>query len=84
VDVSYVLFCEFSYMLQKPQGNHNGIKSVIYQVLRLIYVMYFCTISSLFFYNITTVQPGSIVFWVLSLMVRKTLKFKVCHQRDLL
>ena len=46
VDVSYVLFLRFSYMLQKPQGNHNGIKSVIYQVLRLIYVMYFCTISS--------------------------------------
>ena len=46
VDVSYVLFCIFSYMLQKPQGNHNGIKSDIYQVLRLISVMYFCTISS--------------------------------------
>lgn len=44
MDVSYVLFDEFSYMLQKPQGNHSGIKSYIYQVLRLIFVMYFCTI----------------------------------------
>jgi len=35
-------------MLQKPQGNHNGIKSPIYQVLRLIFVMYFCTISTWF------------------------------------
>ena len=48
VDVSYVLFLRFSYMLQKPQGNHTGIKSHIYQELRMISVMYFCTISSLF------------------------------------
>ena len=29
VDVGYVLFFRFSYMLQKPQGNHNGINSYI-------------------------------------------------------
>ena len=46
VDVSYVLFFRFSYVLQKPQGNHNGIKSELYQKLSVIFVMYFCTISS--------------------------------------
>jgi len=43
---NYVFFLRFSYMLQKPQGNQNGRKSHIYQVLRLIFVMYFCNISS--------------------------------------
>ena len=35
-------------MLQKPQGNHLGIKVPIYQVFRLISVMYPSTLESLF------------------------------------
>ena len=46
MDVSYVLFCEFSYILQKLQGNHDGIKMPINQLFRLISVMYPSTLES--------------------------------------